>query len=593
MAVGEFVDYAPGPERGSYSFARGDGSQLLATGPQAEALAQMLDRQKAVAPQPVAQAAPQQQGGFGGQVNNAWASDAPAPNPAAPPAPPAGPVPVPAREGPPVSIARPQAPPGPQWEPVARTRTGTIVRDARTGQLAEMQHGSAGVSAGQLARQAGQAVAMPSGMAESRSGGFEHNQDYVDQLANAAIDQKLALDRLGQAKREEAIAEQGVFRQQQAQQAGFVKQQQDAAAEADALHRNDMARLDRAQGDARAAKVDSNRLFSGSGGTMRTIGAAIAASLGALGAGLARTPNFAQDIISRAIDRDVADQERELANKRGDADNALRRWMQSGADLKQAKAGVRIEQLEAARQKMGEIAAKAKLDATGGTVGAQMAGIDQQLAKEVEEYRIRSQGQRTQEVTARYAYPQGGSRGGLVPLTLEQQASIGNIDATQRRVVVDESRAAATAAGGGKLGQRQIGQVAAARNARSIITEIAEAYGLKKKNGQWQDPSGGAAFAGGTPYTDTQQKVDALKLSFAGEIGKAQTGGVPGVEELNHLNKQFEGANTPGKIGALLRHYDRMMQEVEHNVRSVAAGGVEGTPQDDEESLGAQERGAD
>ena len=55
MAVGQFIDVAPGPVPGSYAFQRADGSPLIAAGPEAESMAQAIARSKAMGPQPVAQ----------------------------------------------------------------------------------------------------------------------------------------------------------------------------------------------------------------------------------------------------------------------------------------------------------------------------------------------------------------------------------------------------------------------------------------------------------------------------------------------------------------------------------------------------------
>lgn len=418
--VGQFIDYSPGPQPGSFGFRRADGSTLLAAGPDAQALAQAIERSKAIGPQPVAQ-----NGGFGGQVNNDWATDAPAPNPAVQEAAP-----------PPPAIARPEAPPAqPQGraalQPIARTATGVIVRDPVTGQMAEHTYGSPGVSKAQLQKRAADSVAVPVSQSQAVQGGFERNADYEEQLANANIDQKLATQTRADVEQANAQREADFYSQQVATQQALARREQQTLQETQALHQRDLQRLQAAQEDVRAFKVDPTRSFSGVGGTLKLIGATIAAGLGALGAGLARTPNVSLEIINRGLDRDVAAQESELAAKKESANNLLRQWTESGASLEQAKAAVKAQQLEYVKSQVGQIAAVNKSAAVQANAQALTAELDKSLAEQLERYRIESLGKRTAEVTSRMATPQAGSAGGIRPLTLAQESEIANIRKTE------------------------------------------------------------------------------------------------------------------------------------------------------------------
>lgn len=75
-----------------------------------------------------------------------------------------------------------------------------------------------------------------------------------------------------------------------------------------------------ADADAAVAKmaVDPNRLYANKG-TAGKVGAAVAVALGALGASLTKGPNYALDIINKAIDDDIDAQKTNIASARAGA----------------------------------------------------------------------------------------------------------------------------------------------------------------------------------------------------------------------------------------------------------------------------------
>lgn len=481
---------------------------------------------------------------------------------------------------------------------IARGPTGgVIVRDPVSNQLSEIRPGSPGISQAQLQKKASQGVAMPVGSSESVQGGFAPNQDYLDQQADAAIDQKIGIQQaadIGAQQAREQAAHADAFA---AQQAAEAQRQQQAVTEVQQLVARDRDAYQQAQADASAAKIDPDRIYHGASGTARAIGSAVAAGLGAFGAALARTPNFALDMIQRSIDRDISAQEQEIRTKKEGAQNALGNLLRSGATLDQAREMLRGQQLTLAKAENDRIAAKYKEPAVLNAAAQQSAEIDKALSQSFENYRIASQGRRTAEVTQRMVYPQAATGPSRVPLSLDEQTKLVGLEKTKAEIAVDQAKAQAGANGGRAIDARLQGQIVAARNARDAVGEVAEALGMKRgAEGAYENPSASSAAAAMLPGSDTRQKVQAAKLSLIGEIGKAQIGGVLSEGEAEKLESQIESTKTPAEIGAFIRHYDHMMRSVERNVRDVSqlSRGGPDVAADREESEGdLTQRGAD
>lgn len=587
MAVGQFVDYSAGPAPGSFAFSLQDGTQKIAYGPEAEQLAQMLERQKASQPQPVAQAGGARgfsemagMGGYGG----AQVADVPPPNPAVQTA---GP--------PPQALARPpeqggaQAPQVAQQPvPIARSASGgIIVRDPTTGTFAEVRQGSPGVSRAQLAARAGQGVQTPVSASQVVQGGFDRNADYEEAMANAAIDQRMALDATSQALTGAADAERQFRAERAADAAKDLAFDQRKQAEVETLHKRDLATYERAQEEVRTSKIEPNRIFSGEGGTLRAIGAAVAAGLGAFGASLARTPNFALDIINRAIDRDISAQEVALAKGQKAEDNALRQWMNSGATLEQAKAGVRAQQLAYADQKAAEIAAANKSPQIQAAYQSQSAEIQAKLAQTLETYRVQSLGQRTAEVSSRYAYPQGGSRGGVVPIALGDAQTLAGIAKTEREGTGPRgemgAKAAGQIAGLDAIGERLQGKDAKAEafapEGQNIVTR-----GLR---GAVNTVAGERTWLPGSPEQRADaQEFDQIRNDLMSQTSLANGQGAMSDPEAKRALAALGEARTWGEL-------QNAWQYLREKSAGAASGfGVKAPAPPRLDALGAQKRGA-
>jgi hypothetical protein len=186
---------------------------------------------------------------------------------------------------------------------------------------------------------------------------------------------KAALDKQDAAyTKEEATLEQSVALGQkraaeelgylQARDAGLAAQEKRRQAD-EAIQRTDIehqnARVQDAIADFRTKKVDPNKIWEGREGAR--VVAAIAQGLGALGAGLAGTRNFAGDMIEQAVQRSIAAQEREIESAKENVNlenNVLSQLRQRGLDQREAHAAARAFMFERAEAQIEEVAAKYK-----------------------------------------------------------------------------------------------------------------------------------------------------------------------------------------------------------------------------------------
>lgn len=131
------------------------------------------------------------------------------------------------------------------------------------------------------------------------------------------------------------------------------------AAQLDNLQKDYTTRLDTAQQKADAAfqdymnaKIDPDRVFGGSAAAQIT--AAISMALGAFGATLGRTPNFAAQIIDKAIDRDIDAQKATIGKKA----SVVQHYLQEGNTLRQSELLAKADLQDAAAAKIASIAAR-------------------------------------------------------------------------------------------------------------------------------------------------------------------------------------------------------------------------------------------
>lgn len=338
------------------------------------------------------------------------------------------------------------------------------------------------------------------------------------------------------------------------------------------------------------AKPDTGRFYKRAG-TAGTIAMVIGQALGAYAATISHTENFAQKIVSQAWEHDMRAQEEEIAAGKVGDNNLLARLNDQLGDLDQAKSAVKLIQADLLDREIKSFADHAQSAAASRAAGMWMAQNQQQRLLEEQRFRDLSIGKQTMKTDAKIVAPSSGhymSDEELMRQQLKTNKLRGDLLQSENEVGYQRQGgdqagkiAKRTADEGPHVGQRAQGQIVAARNAREVVHEVANALGMRKDaRGNYEDPSLLNTVWSKMPLTDAKQKIDAAKLSLIAEIGKAQNGGALTVEEAHAMQGQVDGLKTPGQIGAFVRHYDHMMKGVEQNVRDTAATSGRGGPDD-------------
>lgn len=134
--------------------------------------------------------------------------------------------------------------------------------------------------------------------------------------------------------------------------------------------------------DFQSSSVDDRKFFKdiGTGGTIL---AAIAAGLGALGAGLARTNNFAGDMIKHAIDQSIDVQKTNILKKQTGItlqNNLVSHFVRAGEDVDSAALAAKQVMLEKVKNQIGAELAQTSSRTAINEAAKMNAAIDAELA---------------------------------------------------------------------------------------------------------------------------------------------------------------------------------------------------------------------
>jgi hypothetical protein len=166
-------------------------------------------------------------------------------------------------------------------------------------------------------------------------------QELVDYAkAKATIDAQVAEENRKNIEAEQILDQQRITKKEQA-------------------HTDYKKQLDTAMKDVDNYKIDPNRLFGKN--TWKSIAAAIASGIGAYASTISGQPNFALNIIDKAVDRDIDAQKEELLKKKGkvgEIRNAYQDNLQRFKDEDVARAATKAQQRELIAQKYQESLAK-------------------------------------------------------------------------------------------------------------------------------------------------------------------------------------------------------------------------------------------
>lgn len=270
-----------------------------------------------------------------------------------------------------------------------------------------------------------------------RPAGFSPDMKKVVTEAGPAYDPRAAAERmqagenvldaqLNKAATDKSIAEATAAH---AQAANISAQQQLAHQQAE-IQRKQQAYKDQNQhltaelaDYTKTAAPDPNRFFKNRG-VVANIFSAIGQGLGAFGASVGHTQNFAFEYVQSQIKADIAQQQAEYEAGRADRNNALARFVNYyHGDMDMAKAAMLQAQNKVAETETQAFAAQAQskdISASAQVLAAQFQ--QQQLLAEQQRAEL-AQGKTTTTSEDKFHQASGGGDGSK-PLTLEQQLAI-------------------------------------------------------------------------------------------------------------------------------------------------------------------------
>lgn len=596
----DFVGYEPLPQPGAYAFQRRDGNPLVLQGPLAEKLRADLDAARgpdlrvagpgggrnviqpgspqaaalqasvdaAKPPAPtvgVGQVAPGSRTVDRNAQQQAAAADAAARQRAAQAAndadwakrdaaAQAAKAEAPAAPGPAQAAKESAAPAGPRV--VARGKDGSQYYRDENGMLMKVRQGSAGESQAAQARKAGQGTLTPQSAETIREGGEAFDPSYIPERERISNEQRQLNAQVAQRQSAAAAAETLAFAEDAARAKTRAELEGKVAEEAQADAKQAEIEYDTARQTFRDSKVDPNRMFHGPLGSFKLIGSAIAQALGAYGATLGRTQNFAQQIVQSAIDRDIAAQQETIRIRGMDADNALARLTRKLGNQKAAEAVLRSSQGEYAASLYKARAAASKRPEI--MEAAQKWDLEEQQ-RQVElrrQYLQSVQGKVTEKALGKYAYPTSGTPGYSGPATFEEQAAY---ESLQGKRLDNEGTAQkiAAAEGGGDVSDAQVkafnDNLMAIDSGDADLQKYAASIGAKRnpETGKWEGDVGGV-WRTGVGASDRSQDIAAQSSSLAPGIARALEGGsAPNADNIKRYEEELTSVSGDKMLATL------------------------------------------
>jgi uncharacterized protein YukE len=265
-------------------------------------------------------------------------------------------------------------------------------------------------------------------------------------------------------------------------------------------------------------QVDPNRLFRDN--PIAAIGAAIAIGLGASGATLSGSPNFAQPIIDNAIARDIDAQKAERDKLGRAADNALTRLESYFGDRRQAEVALEQLQRAAAEKQRASLVARTNVPALQQQYQEFLMGQQKAKLERDRQFELASRDVEIQRTERRQLQEYQAAQAGGVsvrPFTDEERQKM--LLGTQHYlegmgVVLTPEQKAKLQLEEAKAGTRQTvagethtreqtdtlrKELAATADAETALRDYADAMGMKQRpDGTWEAPEGDIPATGAT-----------------------------------------------------------------------------------------------
>lgn len=527
---GNLTGYEPAETPGAYRFLHKDGRKLLAFGPEAEALKTKLDAVNATMPQKTASYTPGEPLESRADAPPMSVSDIASPNPSA--APPGG-MSVPPEPNMSVAPAAPPMSPNPGKPPPDLTGYGPTVeaagpapppswipyQTAPNGDTIYLRPGGDpknpfDLVVGSKARSGSRGGVRLTN--QSVRGGHPIDDAYVTEQDYAHGSEQAAQQLGTEAADSTAVAEEAYNQRMLANRANA---EAEAKAHTDAITGRVQEldnRYERLNKEYNSSKIDPGRMFAGGKNWMY----GIAAGLGAIGAALTKSPNYALQVIQQRVGDDIKAQEAEVAVKRDAADNAYKRLLQETGSSELAKKALEGIQLSKLRAEF-EVQAKDGRDKTrqARAIGM-LAELDKTYSQKMAEYRQTALG----EVTKQFVNMPGsaGRAGGQRPLTA---AEYGGVAAT-----VPKDAAGA----GGKVSNMRAKQLSELDSAEASVRRL-----------QQTDNSAGNPYVvrTGIGASDASQSIGAQVDALAPGLGRALEGNAPNESTMQNIKDGMMSAS--------------------------------------------------
>jgi len=473
---------------------------------------------------------------------------------AAPPAAPVG--------APPAAIARPTDTGGPQ-------PLGFGLRRSPQGTIQKFGGGSRAVTSADIEKKAAGARALPTSQIVSTTGGFEPSEEYLKASLDNARKRSGLAGEIKENNDRSIKTEIADTANTQALRAQHAQEQQQLQNEIDKRVKEDEARAEQARKEYQGAKVDPNRIFAGEGGTVKALVYAVSAALGAFGATLGRTENFAQNMINGIIDRDINAQEAEIAVKRDNASNAMADLQRSGLSRDQSRTLLRQIQKDYVSSLTDKQRAEAKLDENDSNYKMLKLGLEKDTIEFLEKYRRDSLGSRTQQVNSNYAYEQAARAGGWYDVpdqigTAKSLQSIRETDADIEKKQADAAKAKAAAVTGAdevdvRAYKEKVSQI---EEGQSALERIAAMKGLafNPRTGRYEGDTSGT-WGTGILGSEADQAYGAQVDSLAPGIGRGLEGNAPNESTMDSIKSGLTSASGDKTREAINALNDRLMEK--------------------------------
>lgn len=393
---GQFETYEPAPDVApdAFRFTLGDGKKVLASGTAAENLRKRLDAYDAgtrvAGDQAGAAFAPPSDGaGVNPFTGQPYQGGAPAPT--APPA---------------------------QQGPGGELGYGLSVNQA--GQIVERKvvPGQKAITKEDLQQAEADKVTAKQGQTEVVQAGTPASEEF---LANESALRQAETDNLNKLRRDEAAmleAESGLAadrfvaakRLEGEEAARLADLQKRFAIEEDAAKR--------AREEYTSSKVEPGRIFAN---PLKRMAAALAGGAGAYAATIAKTPNFAQQLIDQAIDRDIRAQEAQIKLKGEKAGNLMADLRARGMSVEQSRATAKQIQLQAEQRAVELARSKNAIPERENHYNNLSIALQKSWNEADEARRLAGQDKVTRSVQSGFASPRAGTAGGVVEVAVKDQ----------------------------------------------------------------------------------------------------------------------------------------------------------------------------